>query len=273
MLSQSNPLVSIIVPTKNSGQFLGACLASIKKQSYNNIELIVVDNNSKDITKEIAHKFTNYVYNQGPERSSQRNFGAQKSKGDYIVFIDSDMELETKVIEQCVNVVTASPGIKGIVIPEKSFGQGFWAQCKALEKSFYVGVEWIEAARFFEKQTFFEVGGWNENMISGEDWDLSQRVSNIAQTSRINVFVHHNEGKPTLQSIAFKKYYYAKKFSRYIRDNKVKSNSFKQTNILYRYGLYFKHPTKIIRNPILWLGLIFMKTTEFALGIIGIILK
>lgn len=48
------PLVSIIIPTRNSAQFLGACLTSIINQTYKNIEMIVVDNNSTDKTKEIA---------------------------------------------------------------------------------------------------------------------------------------------------------------------------------------------------------------------------
>ena len=71
----TQPLVSIIVPTYNSEKFLEGCLESIQKQTYSHIELIVVDNNSKDNTKEIARKYTEKVFNQGPERSAQVNFG------------------------------------------------------------------------------------------------------------------------------------------------------------------------------------------------------
>ena len=74
-------LVSVIVPTKNSEQFLEKCLDSIKKQTYKRVEIIVVDNNSTDNTKKIARKFTNKVFNKGPERSAQMNFGAKKAKG------------------------------------------------------------------------------------------------------------------------------------------------------------------------------------------------
>ena len=62
-----NPLVSVIVPTKNSSKTLEACLRSIKEQSYKNIEIIVVDNNSIDDTKESAKKYTDKVFNFGPE--------------------------------------------------------------------------------------------------------------------------------------------------------------------------------------------------------------
>jgi len=59
-------------------------LKSIKKQSYSPIETIIVDNSSIDKTVEIAKKYTKYVFTKGPERSSQRNYGAKKAKGKYL---------------------------------------------------------------------------------------------------------------------------------------------------------------------------------------------
>ena len=56
-----NPLVSVIIPTYKSSRTLEKCLESIKNQTYKNIEIIVVDNNSTDNTKEIAKKFTQKV--------------------------------------------------------------------------------------------------------------------------------------------------------------------------------------------------------------------
>ncbi|MHB1679015.1 MAG: glycosyltransferase family 2 protein [bacterium] len=80
-----NPLVSVIITTKNEEKNIGMCLKSIKSQSYQNIEIIVVDNQSSDKTKEIAAKFTNLIYDKGPERSAQRNYGVSVSRGEYIV--------------------------------------------------------------------------------------------------------------------------------------------------------------------------------------------
>jgi glycosyltransferase involved in cell wall biosynthesis len=87
MTNKLNPLVSVIITTKNSEKYIKECLYSIKKQSYKKIESIVVDNNSIDHTKEIAEKYTKSIYNKGPERSAQRNFGAKKTKGDFLLFI------------------------------------------------------------------------------------------------------------------------------------------------------------------------------------------
>jgi glycosyltransferase involved in cell wall biosynthesis len=122
------PLVSIIVPTYNSSLTLADCLLSIQNQSYENIELVVVDNNSKDTTKDIAKQFTNHVYNKGPERSAQRNYGVSKASGVYVLIIDSDMQLDSDVVKECVEGL-ADASIAGLVIPEESFGEGFWAQC------------------------------------------------------------------------------------------------------------------------------------------------
>ena len=68
---QGKPLVSVIIPTKNSSKTLTQCLDSIKNQDYENIEIIVVDNHSKDNTLEIAKCYTNTVYTFSPERSSK----------------------------------------------------------------------------------------------------------------------------------------------------------------------------------------------------------
>jgi glycosyltransferase involved in cell wall biosynthesis len=261
----SQPLVSVIVPTYNSAKFLGECLDSIKNQTYQNIELIVVDNNSTDNTKEIARKYTEKVFNKGPERSAQRNYGVEQSQGEYVAIIDSDMQLSEKVIEKAVAKIQADNAV-GIIIPEESFGEGFWAQCKKLERSFYVGVEWMEAARFFRKNAFIQAGGYDANMISGEDWDLSQRIEKIGEIGRINEFIFHNEGKISLWKTIRKKFYYAQQFSAYLKKNEKSGKTNSQTGIMSRYGLFFSHPIKLFRNPFLGLGMLFMKTCEFGFG-------
>src|SRR3989344_3215998 len=83
-------LVSIVITTRNSASTIGELLKSIKVQDYSRIEIIVVDNKSSDGTGEIAAQYTKKVFDKGPERSAQRNFGARKAKGQYLFFLDSD---------------------------------------------------------------------------------------------------------------------------------------------------------------------------------------
>ncbi|MCK5123105.1 MAG: glycosyltransferase [Candidatus Pacebacteria bacterium] len=265
----NNLLVSIIITTKNSAEFLEECLKSIKNQSYQDIEIIVVDNNSTDDTKEIAKQYTNQVFNKGPERSAQRNFGVRQAKGDYVLIIDSDMKLSENVIASCAEKIKSDDKIKGIIIPEESFGVGFWAKCKKLERSFYVGVDWMEAARFFDKNIYEKAGGFDENITGGEDWDLSQRVEKFGKIDRISDFIYHNEGNLNFYNIIKKRYYYAKRFKNYAAKQENNKKTKMQISIIKRYKLFFSNPKKLFKNPILGLGMVFMKSCEFGFGGIG----
>lgn len=263
------PLVSIVVPTRNSAATLEACLESVKRQSYMPIELIVVDRDSSDDTKAIAKKYTDKIFNFGPERCAQRNFGAREAAGDYVAMIDSDMQLDPNVIEACVAKVRADSSVKGVIIPEESFGQGFWAQCKRLERSFYVGVHWIEAARFFDKAAYELVGGYDETQVSGEDWDLSKRVEQVGAIVSVSEFIRHNEGQIKLWKTLKKKYYYAQHAKAYLAKNPTNSKLTAQIGPIHRYKLFFSKPQKLFKNPILGAAMLFMKTSEFAAGAMG----
>jgi len=265
----SQPLVSIIVPTYNSAMVLDACLKSIKEQSYENIELIVVDNNSVDETKLIASRYTKNLFNRGPERSAQRNFGVAQSVGAFVAIIDSDMVLSNEVVKSCVEEFERHADLQGLIIPEESFGEGLWAKCKILERSFYVGVDWMEAARFYRKSAYEKAGGYNENMVSGEDWDLSQRIGRNGKIGRITHYIYHNEGKISLLKTIKKKYYYAQKFAGYVGSNQGEEKLKKQTGIVSRYYLFFSNPRKLFGSPFLGLSMIFMKTCEFGIGGLG----
>jgi glycosyltransferase involved in cell wall biosynthesis len=271
----NQPFVSIIVTTYNNHSTLDACLRSIQAQTYGQSELIVVDNNSRDDTKDIARHYTEQVYNKGPERCAQRNYGISLARGEYVVIIDSDMELEPDVIGACVTAVRQDEAIKGVIIPEESFGQGFWAQCKRLERSFYIGVDWIEAARFYHKQTLIDIGGYDETMVSGEDWDLSQRVGATGKLGRIAPVIHHNEGRFKLFTTLRKKSYYAKKFTAYTAKQTGAPKATSRNPyviVLKRFGLFLSRPGKLFRNPALGIGVLFMKACEFGFGAFGYLL-
>ncbi len=263
------PLVSVIVPTKNSAVFLHACLRSIQKQTYPNVELIVVDNFSTDKTLEIAKQFTKHAYTKGPERTAQRNDAAARATGDYIMFIDSDMELAPTVVSECVTTFGVNKDASGVVIHEESFGEGFWAQCKRLERSFYVNVPWIEAARCFKMDVFRQLKGYDETLVSGEDWDLSQRAEKLGEIVAIDAFIRHNEGRINLGKTLKKKYYYAQHATSYLKANPVKSKLGAQQGPIERYKLFFSKPKQLFKQPHMGIAMLFMKTCEFGAGALG----
>jgi len=267
--STNNLLVSVVIPTKNEEKNIRNVLESIKRQTHKNIEIIVVDNYSIDRTKEIAHSYTNLVYNKGSERSAQRNFGIKIARGEYILILDADMILTERIIENCVNQFLQDETIGGIIIPEISIGEGFWVKCKALERSFYTNTGYMEAARFYKKVVLEELGGFDLNLISGEDWDLSQRVANKWKVTHISSYVYHNEGKLSLIKTMRKKFYYAKTISKYLEKSCNLENAKKQINILKRFSLFFSHPKKLFKHPTVGFCMIFMKLCEFCIGGLG----
>ncbi len=264
----AQPLVSVVVPTRNSADSLRLCLASIARQDYPAVKLVVVDNHSTDATLEIACSFTPHVATCGPERCAQRNAGAAMSTGAYLAFIDSDMVLDPAVIQQCVQVCMREPGVRGVIIPERSVGQGFWARCKALERSCYVGDDSIEAARFFDRGTFEEVGGYDEALIAAEDWDLSQRVAARGALRRIPAFISHLEGRLALRETMAGKFYYGRNLRRYIRKQPVRAT--RQFQLIR--PAFIRHRQRLLAHPVLTTGMIVMKTGEFAAGGAGIAL-
>lgn len=257
-------LVSIIIPTKNSQNSLAACLKSIRSQTYKNIEILVVDNHSSDKTIAIAKKYADKVFTKGPERSTQRNFGVDKSRGDYIAWFDSDMQLEKNVIRECIDQMKRA---SAVIIPEKSIGSGFWAECRSLEKSCYVGDDSIEGLRFIKKSVFKKVGMFSDDFISGEDWDITIRVRQRGyKIARIKSYVFHDEGNLSLIKDLKKKYYYAKQSLPYV-DRHIKEPSDVLAFIIR--PAYLKNWQKLVADPLHTAGMFFMKTCEFGIGLIG----
>ncbi|MBI4136928.1 glycosyltransferase [Candidatus Roizmanbacteria bacterium] len=262
------PLVSIIITTKNEETVIADLLYSIQKQTYPNIEVIVVDNNSSDKTVSIAKKFTKQIFNQGPERSAQRNYGARKANGTYLMFLDADMILRKEIVSSSLSRIQKDK-VGGIIIPEKSFGQGFWTRVKAFERTFYVGDDSIEAARFFSKKVFNNAGGFDETISGPEDWDLSDRIRKEYGLSRIAEYIDHNEGRLSLTGLMKKKYYYGLQTHRYMKKNSLSPASSKI--FFFLRSSYYRSPQKIIKHPFMYGMMFFMLLCEFVAGTAGFI--
>jgi len=103
--------ISIIVPVYNTEKYLSKCLNSLIKQTYKDIEIIVVNDGSKDKSLEIAKKFAKQdnrikVFNkENGGLSSARNFGIEKASGEYIGFVDSDDYIKENMFEILYNMI------------------------------------------------------------------------------------------------------------------------------------------------------------------------
>lgn len=102
-------LVSIIVPMYNSEKYISRCLESLIKQTYKNIEIIVVDDGSNDnsinIVSSLNDKRIKLYKKENSGVSSTRNYGIEKSNGDLLLFVDSDDYIDTTMIDKLVKKV------------------------------------------------------------------------------------------------------------------------------------------------------------------------
>src|SRR2546425_10940721 len=96
----TKPLVSILIPTMNSARVLPECLEGVRKQTWGNIETIVIDGHSKDATLDVAKKYGALTLEYGPEQDGpfqkkfggpyQWNYGGAFAKGEYLYLLASD---------------------------------------------------------------------------------------------------------------------------------------------------------------------------------------
>ncbi len=90
----SNPLVSVIIPVNNKGFFLKNSIDSVLNQTFQDFEIIIIDNNHLNNTKQVVETCEdsriNYFYREGVGLSAARNFGIEKSRGKYIALLGPD---------------------------------------------------------------------------------------------------------------------------------------------------------------------------------------
>lgn len=268
-------LVSVIIPTYNSERTIENCLKSVKSQTYKDIEIIVVDNNSKDNTKKIAKKYTNKVYNFWPERTFQKNKGIKEASGKYVFFVDSDMELDENIVEKCVKKFENEKDIWWICIPEKSIWKWFFVKIRDFERSFYWNTS-VESARFFDIEDVKSVWWFEEDLIFFEESLLPQKIEaklNKSTKFRVNSYINHNEWEITISKWLSKKFYYWKSLDDYKKKVKkiwIEETWNNQMWIIKRYMIFLKNK-RFYTKPILALWVLILKTLEFGSGALGLV--
>jgi glycosyltransferase involved in cell wall biosynthesis len=265
------PIVSIIIPTKNSAKTLATCLDSIVNQSYMDIEIIIIDNHSTDNTLEIARKYTNAVYTFGPERSFQINFGAQIASGKYIYRVDSDFVLERNVIDEAVSMAESNSYGAIIIHNTSDPTVSFWAEVRKFERDMYdSGLDELKiAVRFVRKDVFVSVGGFDTRMISGEDYDLHNRIIEKYSIGRINAKEVHLGEYKSLREVARINYFYGKNTGLFLRIHK--SRGFRQVSPFRK--VYLRNYKVFLRHPILSAGFIIYQTVKYSSAVIGLLVS
>lgn len=271
-MKNSLPLISVVIATHNSERTIERCLKSIKTQTYPHIETIVVDSlfynkNSQKKCRKIIEKYATY-FQDGPERSIQRNRGIKEAKGEYVLVIDQDMYLTPKVIEDCY-VTFKSGKYIALNIPEKSIGEGYWTECVALDRYITIYLErgLNECCRFFRKKDVLSVEGYDPLIVGAEDADLNNKMAQLGTIGKIKSVIYHDEGKTSFFGRIKKKYYYSKAFGEYLKRYPtlapIQFSPFKSA--------YIKHWQLLVKDPLVSVGMFTLKGSEAIAGGIGLL--
>lgn len=276
-MNSNYPFVSIIIPTYNSAKVIKACLQAACFQNYpkEKFEVIVVDNYSDDATEELARSFGTKVYlvrGKPSQGCIQRNLGAKKSKGKYLLFLDHDMEMSKNFLENfAYDVDKTKNTIDAWYIPERVIANNeFLSSVRTFEKSCYDGTV-INAARIIKKEKFaLTKGGYDITLSNGPaDWDMDIQLKRLGcRFATLTAYINHHEEqlsfwryitkkKLWLKGIdLYKKKWYQKDISIY--NDVVK----KQFGFYYRlFGVFIENGKwkRLVRNIHLYLAILIIK--------------
>lgn len=173
-------LISIVIPCYNCEEYIVETVQSVLDSDYKNIEIILVNDGSKDKTASIidtiAKKYGNisafHIENNGPSKA--RNIAISKAKGEYILPIDGDDKIDANYISKAHHIISNSPQIKVVYCNAEYFGDktGAWF-LPDFSYELLATSNMIFISAMFRKSDWEKIGGFDEKMIHGiEDWDF-----------------------------------------------------------------------------------------------------
>lgn len=202
-----NPLVSVIIPTFRRPDTLIRAIGSVLNQTYDNVEVIVVDDNNPDtegrvLTEQIMSKYIGnqrVIYIKHPHNkngSAARNTGAFNSKGEYIAFLDDDDEfLPQKIASQVQKMeslpneygfcysksYSRKPGGNPIESPERREGNLF---LEALQRDLHFAAG---SNLLIRKGVFLSTGGFDETFVKNQDLELVVKLLRKYKVAYVDV--------------------------------------------------------------------------------------
>lgn len=176
----TNPMVSVVMPCYNDGRYIQESVASVKAQTYPNVELIIIDDGSDDsdtiatlnALAEEANVQVLHATHVGP--SAARNAAIREARGKYILPLDADDTIDPTYIEKAVNILESHKDTGVAYCEADLFGaqSGKWdLPTYSFESMLFDNIVFVTA--LFSKADWEKVGGFNENMKAGmEDYDF-----------------------------------------------------------------------------------------------------
>lgn len=245
-------LVSVVIPTKNSEEFIDRVIVNLLNQHYSDMEIIVVDNYSTDSTEKRVLPFVDQFYKCGPERTAQANLGISMAKGELIYLTGSDMCRDYDFIKECVAKIQEGYDAIYMSVKTDKDVKHFWGKVKALERKCIIGT-FIESARFFRKDVWESLGGFDKYTLAMEE-DFQNRLDTHGyKTGRVESREYHLHEDDTLWKIFKKAFYYGQNIKFDMQRHKLNRVSLKP---------FLKHPALLV-------GLVIYKLVQYLGGGLG----
>lgn len=184
------PTVSVIIPTYNRAHLIGRAIQSVLSQTFQDFEIIVVDDGSEDNTKEVVRGFADghvryFRHNENRGGSAARNTGIRASRGEYIAFLDSDDEWNPRKLERQLRVLRAASSTVVLVFAGlrnvNSQGRELFRCCPSpgvvVDRSQLFTACFVSNSAILTRKTaLVEVGGFDDRLSCWQDRDLWLRL-------------------------------------------------------------------------------------------------
>lgn len=184
-------LVSIILPSYNKQQFIAETIESVINQTYQNWELIIIDDNSSDGSIQVINKYLNkkyciklYLNHSNKGGNYCRNFGLQKAQGDYVIFLDADDILTFDCLTNRLREMIHDSDLDFCVFTMGNFNSKIGDNSYAwIPKSKYPLMDfikhrlpWTIVQPIWKRDTLIKAGGFDESFPRFQDVELHTRI-------------------------------------------------------------------------------------------------
>lgn len=173
------PLVSIIIPCFNQGQYLAESIGSVLASDHDELEIIVVDDGSTDpatitLLEQLNYPKTRLIRQENRGLAGARNRGIAEAQGLYILPLDADDRIDPRYISQAVAALEADQRLGIVYCRAEKFGaeQGPWQLAPFSRWRMGLG-NIIFCSALYRRADWLQVGGYDETLRRGwEDWDF-----------------------------------------------------------------------------------------------------
>jgi glycosyltransferase involved in cell wall biosynthesis len=185
----TSPLVSVVIATYNSGHYLSQAIESVLQQTVNDLEVIVIDDGSTDGPRNLVASIDDprlrYVWQANAGQTVAKNHGARLARGEFVAFCDGDDFWYENKLELQLPLFSKSPSVAVVYSPADTIDEHghplgdtlFTPHRGTVTHALFMRNFVPFGTAVVRRRCLEEVGGFDESLRMGIDWDLWLRIS------------------------------------------------------------------------------------------------